>query len=179
MTVVDACPRCTDGWLGGLDAEGHRTCFQCGYVEVPAPVAMGEGEEAEGTGVHQPLVSVDRGCKVSPSCLACPLDRCIKDLAPVDQAREVYLHRKLERYRRVLVLAAAGLSRQEIAVEMGVSERTVGRALAWKPRTHVHQDLVLTGRLVNYRRKPSVSGMNLPRAGGSRSPGLEEDLDVA
>lgn len=67
----------------------------------------------------------DEGCEFFPSCLNCPLERCIEE--EPDGRRRL---KKLARIRRVESLKAAGKSPAEIAGIIGVSTRTIQRALA-------------------------------------------------
>lgn len=66
----------------------------------------------------------DDGCDVSPSCLNCPLPMCRYEVhggvSTID---------RIERYRRIRELHAAGLSAAAIAEQVGCSRRTVSRAL--------------------------------------------------
>jgi hypothetical protein len=66
----------------------------------------------------------DWGCEFSPSCLNCPLPRCVED-EPRGQQRL----RMDERKKRMMELRKIGKSVKEIAGLFGVSTRTVQRAL--------------------------------------------------
>jgi hypothetical protein len=66
----------------------------------------------------------DGGCEFSPSCLNCPLPRCVED-EPRGQQRL----RMAARKKRMEELKQAGKSVKEIAGIFGVSTRTVQRAL--------------------------------------------------
>ncbi len=66
----------------------------------------------------------DRGCEFYPSCLNCPLPRCVED-EPRGQQRL----RMAARQRRMLELRHIGKSVKEIAELFCVSIRTVQRAL--------------------------------------------------
>lgn len=69
----------------------------------------------------------DAGCHVAPKCLECPLPECIyvgrEGRGNVPRFRVV-------RWQQVLALRAAGLSADAIALRLGVTRRTVYRALA-------------------------------------------------
>ena len=65
----------------------------------------------------------DTGCELHPACLSCPLPFCQYDRLP-DVARAD------ERRLEARELRAHGLRYPEIAAMMGVTERTVFRALA-------------------------------------------------
>ena len=67
----------------------------------------------------------DEGCELSPSCLNCPLPRCIEDI-PRGKQRQIKEIRNLEILR---LFYEEGRSVKEIAEKFGVSERTVQRAL--------------------------------------------------
>ena len=66
----------------------------------------------------------DEGCEFFPSCLNCPLPRCVED-EPRGQQRL----RMAARKRRMAELRRRGKSVKEIAELFGVSRRTVQRAL--------------------------------------------------
>jgi len=67
----------------------------------------------------------DEGCELFPSCLNCPLPRCIEE-----EPRGKQRLRMLARARRMAELRRAGKSIKQIAELFGVSKRTVQRALA-------------------------------------------------
>ena len=66
----------------------------------------------------------DRGCEYFPSCLNCPLPKCLED-EPRGQQRL----RMNARRRRMEELSRLGKNVKEIAGLFGVSTRTVQRAL--------------------------------------------------
>jgi len=66
----------------------------------------------------------DRGCELFPSCLSCPLPRCIEEESRGKQRLKV-----LARARRMAELRRDGKSVKEIAELFGVSKRTVQRGL--------------------------------------------------
>jgi len=66
----------------------------------------------------------DRGCEYFPSCLNCPLPKCLED-EPRGQQRL----RMRARRTRMVELRQMGKSVKEIAELFGVSKRTVQRAL--------------------------------------------------
>ena len=66
----------------------------------------------------------DSGCALFPSCLSCPLPRCIEE---VSRGRQRL--RMSARARRMSQLSAAGKSTAEIACLFSVSIRTVQRSL--------------------------------------------------
>ena len=66
----------------------------------------------------------DEGCEFFPSCLNCPLPKCVED-EPRGQQRL----RMAARKRRMEELRRRGKSVKEIAELFGVSRRTVQRAL--------------------------------------------------
>ncbi|MGD0353277.1 MAG: helix-turn-helix domain-containing protein [Dehalococcoidia bacterium] len=75
----------------------------------------------------------DQGCEFFPSCLNCPLPKCVED-EPRGQQRL----RMAARKRRMEDLRRMGKSVKEIAGLFGVSRRTVQRALRnTKSRHHV------------------------------------------
>jgi hypothetical protein len=67
----------------------------------------------------------DEGCELFPSCLNCPLSKCVED-EPRGQQRL----RMETRKRRMVELRRRGQSVTEIAGFFGVSRRTVERALS-------------------------------------------------
>jgi hypothetical protein len=66
----------------------------------------------------------DRGCEFFPSCLNCPLPKCVED-EPRGQQRL----KMAARQRIMTELRRTGKSVREIAGLFGVSKRTVQRAL--------------------------------------------------
>ena len=66
----------------------------------------------------------DEGCEAFPSCLNCPLPRCLEE-----QPRGQQRLRMAARGRRMAELRKRGKSVKEIADFFGVSQRTVQRAL--------------------------------------------------
>jgi DNA-binding NarL/FixJ family response regulator len=66
----------------------------------------------------------DEGCEVFPSCLSCPLPRCVEE-----QPRGQQRLKMSARRRRMAELRRRGKSVKEIADLFGVSQRTVQRAL--------------------------------------------------
>lgn len=66
----------------------------------------------------------DTGCEFSDSCLDCPLPKCAEDKGAKLEIR------RARQAQQVLVLTQAGQSPRRIAHDMGVSTRTVTRALA-------------------------------------------------
>lgn len=69
----------------------------------------------------------DTGCEFADSCLNCPFPHCMED-----DLRQKRHGRKQERRERIFALGAEGKGLPEIASELGISERTVYRALANK-----------------------------------------------
>ena len=65
----------------------------------------------------------DTGCDVAPSCFACPLPQCKHD-----DPTWYHEFKVAKRDAEVLRLCDSGLSKTDIAVELGVSRRTVHRA---------------------------------------------------
>jgi len=66
----------------------------------------------------------DRGCELFPSCLSCPLSRCVEE---EPWGRERFVKRR--RAERMLALKREGKSSAEIARVFKVSARTVQRSL--------------------------------------------------
>ena len=64
----------------------------------------------------------DEGCELFPSCLNCPLPRCIEE-----QSRERQRLKMKFRNRRMMDLRNGGSGVKEIAELFGVSQRTVQR----------------------------------------------------
>lgn len=69
----------------------------------------------------------DEGCELHPSCLACPLPRCIEELP---RGRQKW--RMQERTAAMLRLKDGGLTAREIASLYRVSVRTVQRSISGK-----------------------------------------------
>jgi len=67
----------------------------------------------------------DTGCRLSPSCLACPLSKCVHDLPYGHYQRELTRHKDL-----VSLPVALALPTAEAARVLGVTERTVSRIRA-------------------------------------------------
>lgn len=67
----------------------------------------------------------DTGCEVSPTCLACPLERCRYDDPHAGRRT-----RTSERVRRVTELLAQGMRPSEVASTLGMSKRNVFRIKA-------------------------------------------------
>jgi DNA-binding CsgD family transcriptional regulator len=73
----------------------------------------------------------DQGCEFYPSCLNCPLPRCVED-----EPRGLQRLRMAARKKRMEELRRLGRSVKDIAELFGVSRRTVQRALEnKKPKT--------------------------------------------
>jgi hypothetical protein len=66
----------------------------------------------------------DEGCEFAPSCLKCPLPRCVEE-----EQRGQQRLRMSDRKKRMEELKQAGKSVKEIAGIFGVSTRTVQRSL--------------------------------------------------
>jgi hypothetical protein len=67
----------------------------------------------------------DNGCEIHPSCLNCPLERCMEE-----EPRGRQRLRMLARSRHMQELRVQGRSIPEISRIFQVSQRTVQRALA-------------------------------------------------
>jgi hypothetical protein len=74
----------------------------------------------------------DEGCEVFPSCLNCPLPRCVEE-EPRGQQRL----RLAARNRRMVELRQSGKSVRDIAGLFGVSQRTVERALKQSKKSKI------------------------------------------
>ena len=82
----------------------------------------------------------DGGCEFFPSCLNCPLPKCVED-EPRGQQRL----RMAARKRRMMELRRRGKSVKDIAGLFGVSKRTVQRALKNnKPKVKNQKDMGIT-----------------------------------
>jgi len=71
----------------------------------------------------------DTGCEISPHCLKCPHLRCKHDLGSGGKATA----RRLARADEIRHLAAYGWDNRQIARYLGVSLRTIQRALSDNP----------------------------------------------
>ncbi len=67
----------------------------------------------------------DEGCELAGSCLRCPLPKCIYDQP---RGRQHWLKRARDR-EIVRLFATEGKGVKELALEFGISQRTVQRAL--------------------------------------------------
>jgi hypothetical protein len=67
---------------------------------------------------------LDEGCELAASCLKCPFPVCI-----YEQPRGKQSWLKRQRYKQIVKLFAQGKRIKEIAKSLGVSRRTVQRAL--------------------------------------------------
>lgn len=72
----------------------------------------------------------DTGCRISPSCLRCPLPRCIYDEPNPRSAFALLRAEELLVAEKVIALRAAGSPVEVIAQEMGRSRRSIYRYLA-------------------------------------------------
>ena len=88
----------------------------------------------------------DAGCELHPSCLCCPLSRCIEE-EPRGRQR-----RRLDgRSASMLEMRMQGKAVKEIAASFGVSVRTVQRALQDKngrENETAHLDLLISTNTV-------------------------------
>ena len=73
----------------------------------------------------------DEGCAVFPSCLSCPLPRCVEEEPRGRQRLKLAVRNK-----RMVELRQGGKSVKEIAGLFGISRRTVERALRAKSACH-------------------------------------------
>lgn len=80
----------------------------------------------------------DRGCDLAPSCLDCPFDRCLED---EPDARQKLLRDR--RNRTIKDMHREGRSSREIARLLGVSPRTVQRAVHAPSAAGLHAALSL------------------------------------
>lgn len=64
----------------------------------------------------------DEGCELAPSCLECPFPQCRYDQG-LGNAKAA------DRRRRALLAYDGGLGKHEAAAAVGISERTLSRAL--------------------------------------------------
>ena len=91
------------------------------------PVVTNGKEEESGVGLLPEEVEWrDGGCRLFPSCLNCPLPRCVED-----EPRRAQRAKRADRARRMAGLRGAGKTVEQIAQLCGVSRRTVQRALAF------------------------------------------------
>ena len=67
----------------------------------------------------------DEGCEFADSCLNCPFDRCIYELP---RGRQYWLKRRRDK-EMVRLFTIEGKTVRELALMVGVSQRTVQRAL--------------------------------------------------
>lgn len=70
----------------------------------------------------------DTGCGFAPSCLNCPFPECLEDNPEGRQ----FVWKRREREHQIVAMRREGKSTRVIAVELGISLRTVQRALAEK-----------------------------------------------
>lgn len=74
------------------------------------------------TGVYR-----DRGCAESPTCLACPLQQCIYDLAV--QPGTLQEMRSRRRRAEIISLLDNGMTVRQVQTQLGISWNTINRAL--------------------------------------------------
>ena len=100
-----------------------------GHPQAPAEAAHGglvlTERRARSDALPENTRYVDSGCDVHPSCLTCPLVRCRYD-EPGGTRRLLSEGRE----RRIVSLRRSGHGIADIAARLGVSRRTVFRALA-------------------------------------------------
>ena len=96
-------------------------------METFRPVVTNEKEVESGAGLLPEEVEwPDEGCALFPSCLNCPLPRCVEE-----EPRRAQRAKRADRARRMAGLRRAGKTVEQIAQLCGVSRRTVQRALAF------------------------------------------------
>lgn len=71
----------------------------------------------------------DTGCRIHPSCLACPLARCIYDVADTKQAIQQ------SRNAEILRLHKSGMSMIEIGKRYGIARQTVHSVVTRRKRS--------------------------------------------
>jgi DNA invertase Pin-like site-specific DNA recombinase len=70
------------------------------------------------------------GCDLHDDCTTCPFERCVyEDKEPQVDAQE--------RYRQIADRRRQGVSLRDLAIEFGVSESTVDRAIREDKRGHL------------------------------------------
>lgn len=69
----------------------------------------------------------DTGCSVHPSCLSCPLPRCVLDAG---RPGRPWADRVAANTERALEMRSAGMSTRRIAEVLGVSQRVAQRYVA-------------------------------------------------
>ena len=73
-----------------------------------------------------PRIYEDTGCAAAPSCLSCPLPKCVHDV----DAREAEKMLRLERDRqKVRTIVERGWTAEQAAQQLGITQRTVFRML--------------------------------------------------
>ncbi len=82
---------------------------------------------SRGYGLPDLFANKDTGCELAPSCLACPLERCKHDDPGIMRR-----NRSTKRDKEIVQLRASGKSVADIAIAVGVSERTVYRVIQRK-----------------------------------------------
>lgn len=75
-------------------------------------------------GVAAETYSPDTGCQVASSCLDCPFERCLEE-EPAGRFRYV----RAQRNAAIAQMVREGKGTRQIAGEMGLSQRTVQRAV--------------------------------------------------
>lgn len=73
----------------------------------------------------------DNGCEVAPSCLNCPLPKCVEDVP-----KGKFYWKKNEQVKEITKLFCEGRNTKEIASLLNISYRTVIRALTQKGGTN-------------------------------------------
>lgn len=77
-------------------------------------------------GRHFPEHMRDKGCHHSPTCLSCPLSRCVYDIPTAELRRA----KRAERAERIQAMVLRhGVSKEIAATREGVSLKTIARLL--------------------------------------------------
>jgi hypothetical protein len=122
---VQRCPKCITGVLF-LDRDQYGpyvTCRNCGWHKDISP-----GEPLPKVSDHDDVPATTDGCRVSVSCLCCPLEECAYETPSTTKAW-LQDRRVLEVFGKYQRLGTA-LAVTETGKALKVTERTIYRALA-------------------------------------------------
>ena len=113
--VRSACPDC-----GKPNFTNLLRCAPCDEKAERESIPMPMTEHGWHTGM------VDKGCEYAPSCLRCPFEICKHDKGGRLGKRGMPV---LAKRTRIMELHNGGTSARAIARDVGLSVRTIGRAL--------------------------------------------------
>jgi len=138
------------GSLSSRPLSSVTKCGNSGIASEPAAVAVTDAPAVDDVFdlLPEQVDWRDEGCEIHPSCLNCPLPRCIEEEVRGKQRLKTVL-----RARRIAQLRRSGKSVKEIADIFGVSQRTVQRALRNQKSKRKRQNDKSMGKCKNQNAK--------------------------